>query len=181
MRAFPLLRAAAVALALGASPAWAHAVTLGAFSGSASASFNGTPGWLGAEVAYTWDAARWAAQGGVRVAMPFDASPVPLEAFARFLLAAGYGAWRPLVGPELGVSGLAVLEAPLARRPTELHAAEQRTLGPAYVAMHAAPVRFVFRERWVVSALELQVGTSLAAPGATVRTQLQLLAAGVRW
>ncbi|HZH15331.1 MAG TPA: hypothetical protein VE057_13350, partial [Archangium sp.] len=51
-------------------------------------------------------------------------------------------------------------------------------LGPAYVAVHAAPLRFAFR-RFTVSALELQWGTTLNRPGSTLRLQFGLVHLGV--
>lgn len=164
-----------------AAPARAHSLTLGAFSGSTAASFASTPGWVGAEVAYAFEQPHFAVQGGLRAAAPLAASPLPLEVFARFVLRFRLRAWEPLLGPEIGLTGLRFFEAPRAGRPTELFVLEQSTSALAYMAMHAAPLRFVVLERFLVSALELQVGTSLVAPGATVRTQIQLVSAGVRW
>jgi hypothetical protein len=46
------------------------------------------------------------------------------------------------------------------------------------VALHAEPLRFVFR-RYTLSALEFQWGTTLNQPGATLRLQLGLVHLGV--
>jgi hypothetical protein len=175
-----------IGLALGAfvvaaAPARAHTITLSGFTGNASASFAGTPRWAGGEVAYAYDGPRWAAQGGLRVAGPFEVMPLPLELFVRFLFTLRVGLWEPQVGPEAGLSGLAVFSPPPSGRPTDFFDAEQRTLGPVYVAIHTAPLRFVWKDRFVASALELRVGTSLSGVGATLRTQLGLLTLGVRW
>ncbi|WNG36525.1 hypothetical protein F0U60_24620 [Archangium minus] len=51
--------------------------------------------------------------------------------------------------------------------------------GPAYVAIHAAPLRFAFN-RFTVSALELHWGTLLSPmPGSMLRLQLGLFRLGV--
>src|SRR5262249_46946259 len=103
---------------------------------------------------------------------------VPLELYARALLSPGQGLWRPAVGPELGLSGVPIILAPQGGFPDELSHDQAAKLGPAYVALHAAPLRFVF-PRFSLSALELQWGTTLNQPGSTLRLQLGLVHLGV--
>jgi hypothetical protein len=142
-------------------------------------SFSTTPGWLGGELAYAYDGPGWKLQGGLRAAAPFTASPLPLEVFVRFLLAVRVGPWEPVIGPELGLSGLGALQGGFRRG--DFTAFEQAAVSPIYAAVHSAPLRFVFADRYVLSALELQVGTPLSIPGAALRVHLEFLAVGVHW
>ncbi len=111
---------------------------------------------------------------GVRIAPAGDAA-LPLEVYGRVLLVAPLGAWRPALGPELGVSGLTHLMRP--PYPDDLHDWREEHLSPFYVAMSAAPLRFQ-AGRFTVSAAELQVGTALLQPGGSLRLQLGLLHLG---
>ncbi len=115
--------------------------------------------------------------GGVRTGLPAAASHLPLEGFVQVQLTAKVGPWEVAAGPELGLSGFGKLvDTPLPAE--ELDAIEEGLLGPAYVAFHAAPLRFHFN--WLsVSALELSVGTSLSSPGTALRLHLGLLRLGV--
>ncbi|MFY0583823.1 hypothetical protein ACN28S_64510 [Cystobacter fuscus] len=81
------------------------------------------------------------------------------------------------MGPEVGLSGLPVIIAPRGL-PDDLANAQARKLAPFYVAVHAQPLRFVFRS-FSVSALELQWGTPINQPGSALRLQLGLLHLGV--
>ncbi len=111
---------------------------------------------------------------GVRVA-PGGDNALPLEGYGRVLLVAPLGAWRPAIGPELGVSGLTRLMRP--PYADDLHDQREERLSPFYVALSAAPLRFQ-RGRFTLSAAEFQVGTALLQPGGTLRLQLGLLHLG---
>jgi hypothetical protein len=114
----------------------------------------------------------------VRLALPRGAASVPLELYARALLSARWGSWMPAVGPELGLSGLSILEPRTTGLPEDIDALEGERLGNVYLAFHAAPLRFAVRG-FTVSALELQWGTTFTPPGGTLRLQLGLLHVGV--
>lgn len=139
--------------------------------------YNSTTPRLGLEAAYAHELGAWRLGGGVRW-LPAGRGRVPLEVYARALLSPGQGTWRPAVGPELGLSGVPIILAPPGGLPDDLFRAQGAKLGPAYVALHAAPLRFVF-PRFSVSALELQWGTTLDQPGSTLRLQLGLVHLGV--
>jgi hypothetical protein len=124
---------------------------------------------LGLEAAYSRELGSWRLGGGVRWA-PSGQGNLPVELYARALLSTQAGFWRPAVGPELGLSGLPIIIPPAGGFPDDL--------SPAYVALHAVPLRFSFR-RFTVSALELQWGTTLNRPGSTLRLQLGLLHLGM--
>jgi hypothetical protein len=116
----------------------------------------------------------WTAAAGARVAL----GPTRPEGFLRLSAAPVLGRWRPAVGLELGVAGGdRFSEGDLLLR--EFRAAAEEDANPAYVAVHAAPLRFRFRDRLRLSVLEVQVGTQLGNFGRTVRLQLGLLSAGV--
>jgi hypothetical protein len=132
---------------------------------------------LGLEAAYARELGAWRLGGGVRWA-PSGRGNLPVELFARALLSTQAGFWRPAVGPELGLSGLPIILPPAGGFPDDLSRRQAEQLGPAYVALHAVPLRFTFR-RFTVSALELQWGTTLNRPGSTLRLQLGLLHLGM--
>jgi hypothetical protein len=111
---------------------------------------------------------------GVRVAPGGDAA-LPLEGYGRVQLVAPLGAWRPALGPELGVSGFTHLMRP--PYADDLHDQREGRLSPFYVALSLAPLRFQ-RGRFTLSAAELQVGTGLLQPGGALRLQLGLLHLG---
>ncbi|HZI03690.1 MAG TPA: hypothetical protein VEZ71_06690, partial [Archangium sp.] len=99
--------------------------------------------------------------------------------YARAQLTANLGVWRPAVGPELGLSGLRIVAQSNAGIPSDYPNTLAERFGPAYVAIHAAPLRFAFG-RFTASALELQWGTQLTPrPGSVLRLQLGLLQVGV--
>jgi hypothetical protein len=113
---------------------------------------------------------RWTA--GARLGL----GPVLPEGFVRFSAAPALGAWSPSAGVELGLTARARFpEGDLLLR--EARQSAEEGIGPAYVAIHAAPLAFR-AGRWRISALDLAVGTHLASPGRTFRLQVGLLAAG---
>jgi hypothetical protein len=115
--------------------------------------------------------------GGLRTAAPLTGAAFPFEVFARGRLVARIGPWEPAAGPELGVSGYTNLDPPPGL-PTDRFADEQARVSPLYLAFDAAPLRFRVLERFVVSALELQIGVTLTPPGAVSRLQLGLITVG---
>ncbi|QRK10977.1 hypothetical protein JQX13_13430 [Archangium violaceum] len=131
----------------------------------------------GLEAAYAYELGSWRLGGGLRW-LPSGPGSVPLEVYARALLSTRLGVWRPAVGPELGLSGAPIVIPPRGGFPEDHSRQQASQLGPVYVALHAEPLRFSFR-RFTVSALALQWGTSLAAPGASLRLQLGLVHLGV--
>jgi hypothetical protein len=132
---------------------------------------------LGLEAGYSHELGSWRLGGGLRWA-PASQGNLPVELFARALLSPHLGVWRPAVGPELGLSGLPIIRPSRGHLPEDLPLFQAEQLGPAYVAFHAAPLRFAFH-RFTVSALELQWGTTLLQPGSTLRLQLGLVHVGV--
>jgi hypothetical protein len=169
----------AAALLPGAAAAAGHDVSLGATAVilTSGSNFNVAAPRLGLEAAYAQALGSWRLGGGVRWA-PSGRGSFPVELFARALFGPQLGAWRPAVGPELGLSGLPVIVPPAGGLPEDLSRRHAERLGPAYVAVHAAPLRFAF-QRFTASALELQWGTSLNQPGSTLRLQLGLLHLGM--
>jgi hypothetical protein len=167
-------------LLLGGLPAQAeHQVSLGATTSSTVGFFRSTLQRYAVDATYTYAWAGWRWSGGLRWAFPQGRATVPLEVYGRAQLAARVGWWAPAVGPELGVSGLSVLDQGSINIPPDYRDAESGLFGPVYVAIHAAPLRFEL-PRFTVSALELQTGTSLPPLGPTLRWQLGLLHVGVR-
>lgn len=169
----------AAVLLPGAAAAYGHDVSLGvtALTLTNGGSYNVTSPRLGLEAAYTHELGSWRLGGGVRW-LPTGQGNLPLEVFARALLSTRLGVWRPAVGPELGLSGVPTIVPPRGGLPDDLSRWQSAKLGAAYVAVHAEPLRFIF-DRFTVSALELQWGTTLNQPGATLRLQLGLVHLGV--
>jgi hypothetical protein len=155
-----------------------HEVSLGVTTVSTSSFFRSTASRWGLDAGYAYGLGAWRLGGGVRLALPRGAASVPLELYARALLSARWGSWMPAVGPELGLSGLSVLEPRTTGLPEDIDALEGERLGNVYLAFHAAPLRFAVRG-FTVSALELQWGTTFTPPGGTLRLQVGLLHVGV--
>ena len=105
---------------------------------------------------------------------------MPLEAYVRGVITIAIGPWEPLLGPELGLSGLSGLARPLPMRPTDFPTAENSLTGLVYVAFHTEAARFRFG-RVVLSLLGVDVGTSLTAAGTVLRLSLDYATVGVRW
>ncbi|WP_257461861.1 hypothetical protein [Archangium lipolyticum] len=176
MRSWFLL---AAALLPGAAAAAGHEVSLGSTAVilSNGGTYNVRSPRFGFEAAYSKELGSWRLGGGVRW-FPAGLGSVPAEVFARVLLGPRLGTWRPAVGPELGLSGLPVMVTPRNGYADDLTRHQSGQIGPAYVALHAAPLRFVF-QRFTASALELQWGTPLSQPGSTLRLQLGLVHLGM--
>lgn len=115
--------------------------------------------------------------GGLRTGWPASATHAPLEGFVQAQLTARLGPWELAVGSELGLTGFARLVESRILDLSEMRAPEDARLTPAYVAFVAAPLRF-HAGPVVLSALELQIGTSMPFFGQAVRTQLGLLRVG---
>lgn len=116
--------------------------------------------------------------GGLRFAVPFPTPPVgasfPLEVFVRTELRAQLGIWEPAGGLELGTN-LMPPPWPYNRLPTahEQFEKDAEMHGPAYLAIHAAPLRFRVG-RFVLGGPELQFGPTGPLMGTVVRLQVGL-------
>ncbi len=121
--------------------------------------------------------------GGLRGgARPFQftwTSAVPLEGFVRLQFRARLGFWEVQAGPELGVSGMAhLVEFPDTLPTWGPFEKESARVSPVYLTMSVSPAQF--RYKWLlVSALELQIGTSSWPAQSILRYQLGLLRVGV--
>ena len=100
------------------------------------------------------------------------------EAFGRFSAALSFGTFSPTAGIELGLSARADDDT-ANKLLSEGRASSREQLVPAYVALHAAPLRFALFERYRLSALELQIGTHFVPFGRFVRLNVQLISIGV--
>jgi hypothetical protein len=183
-----LVRALVLGLALSAPAARAQSpvreVSLGVSSFAYSSFQRASPGFLALEGAYhqrlgaqgPWSALHLG--GGLRTATPVSGANFPLEAFVQLRLSARLGIWEVMVGPELGVSGFARLFQFTLLPLQELRPPEDARLSPVYVAFDAAPLR-LHLGRFMLSALELQLGTGVNAFGSVLRTQFGVLRLGV--
>jgi hypothetical protein len=168
----------AAALLPGMAAASGHELSLGGTLMSTSGLSLALPSRPGLEAAYAYERDAWRLGGGVRWS-PTERGNPPLEVYARAQLSANLGIWRPSVGPELGLSGMAVVAPARNGFPDDYPDSRAERFGPAYVGIHAEPLRFAFR-RFTVSALEFQWGTYLhPVPGSMLRMQLGLVRLGV--
>lgn len=184
-----MIRNAAVALGvMCAAPAWAqhtiqseHRVQAGLARVSYASFFNSPSDPLVFEASWAWlarpDVISAEIGAGFRAAPARPGITLPVELFARARLEGRVGYWRPAVGPEFGVSGLAGLSPRRDRLPGDLDAVEAERFSPFYGGMDAAPLRFAFGRIWA-SALEIGIGTGLLSPGGTVRLKVTLLSVG---
>lgn len=156
-----------------------HVVSVGGFTNTTLASFFASPGQTGLSANWLWTKGHFGLSAGLRVAPPSRVAPVPLEGYGRAVMTVAIGPWEPLLGPEVGVSGLSGFAPPPSLRPTDLFMAEQQLTGAVYVAFHTEAVRFRFG-RFLLGAFGFDVGTSLTAAGATLRLQLDFISVGVR-
>ena len=115
---------------------------------------------------------RWT--GGARLGMGAWSS----EAFGRLSAALSFGVFSPAAGIELGVSARGDDDTG-AKLLAEGRASSREQLFPAYVALHAAPLRFALLEHYRLSVLELQLGTHLTPFGRFARLNVQLISIGV--
>ena len=183
-----LVPALGVGLLFFAPPAQAQGsvreVSLNLTTFSYASFFRPSPSILALEGAYhqrlaaqgPWSALRLG--GGLRTGTPTALSHFPLEVFVQAQLSARIGFWEVAAGPELGVSGFARLYAYNLLPYQELNAEEDKRMGPVYVGFSAAPVR-LHLGRFLLSALELQLGTGVNAFGSVLRTQLGVVRVGV--
>jgi hypothetical protein len=166
------------ALLPGMAAASGHELSLGGTLLSTSGLALALPSRPGLEAAYAYEFDVWRLGGGVRWS-PTELGSPPLEVYARAQLSADLGVWRPAVGPEFGLSGISVVAPTRYGFPDDYADSRAERIRPAYVAIHAAPLRFAFR-RVTVSALELHWGTHLRPqPGSLLRLQLGLFRLGV--
>jgi hypothetical protein len=158
-----------------------HQVAVGAATLTTSDFLRPHTGRTAVGLTYGYRTERWLLGGGVRFAFPRDTAVLPWELHARALLVARMGVWAPALGPELGLTGLAVLSSTTWAKglPDDFARQQARLLGPVYFSIHSAPLRFEF-SRFTVSAFELQVGANLPPLGATLRLQLDYINVGVR-
>lgn len=120
--------------------------------------------------------------GGVRLGIPNIAGPVsglffPAEVFAQLQLRGRIWIFEPVVGPELGFSGLTAIGWNRQGLPDDVYQLEQQRISPFYVGVTLAP----FRLRWSrvsLSLFELSLGTTVAPLGASSRTRLTYLTLG---
>lgn len=115
-------------------------------------------------------------QGGIRIGL----GPVLPEVFGRVLLQQETGAWRPEIGLELGVTGRAKFEdgAFLLRESRE---AMQTDINALYMAIHTAPLSFRIKEKWKLSIVEIDFGTHFSHIGRTLRAQVTVVSAGLKF
>lgn len=155
-----------------------HVISLGGFGVTTLASFNSSPGQSGPTVGWLWTKDVFGVGAGLRAAAPSVVAPVPLEGYVRAVFTVAVGRWEPLLGPELGISGLSGFARPLPMRPTALFDAEQALTGRFYLAFHTEAARFRFG-RVVLSLFGVDVGTSVHAAGTVLRLQLDYATVGV--
>jgi hypothetical protein len=112
-------------------------------------------------------------QAGLRLGLD---SALP-EVFGRVLAFQEFGAWRPEIGLELGLSSRAYFDdgAMLLRETRE---AMQTGINGFYMAIHTAPAAFKIREKWKLSILEIDFGTHFTNIGRTLRAQVTVISAG---
>lgn len=116
--------------------------------------------------------------GGLRVGTPSELVKVPVEAYLRAQLTTRIGVWEGAAGPEVGLSGFPhLIQRTLLPMP-EFKEKEDARLGPVYLGIGVAPLRFHLG-RFTLSALEFQLSTTALPIGVAVRTQLGLLDVGV--
>jgi hypothetical protein len=144
--------------------------------------FRTGPGIYAGEVAYHHQLGLLRLGGGLRGGAP-NSSPIdtlsfPLELFAQAQLRLKIGFWEPLVGPELGFSGLTDLGWNRSGLPDDVYVHEQDRVGLFYVAFRAEPLRFRW-SRFTLSIFELTLGTTLSPPGASTRTEIGYARIGV--
>lgn len=112
--------------------------------------------------------------GGVRLSMPPAAAAFPIEAFVRAELRTRLGYWEPSGGLELGLSQIPA-PWPVMRLSLAYEQFHQDDLlhGPAYMAVHAAPLRFHVG-RFVLGGPEVQFGPVGPPVGTVIRIQVGL-------
>jgi hypothetical protein len=99
--------------------------------------------------------------------------PVLPEIFGRIVLIQEVGNWRPDIGIEIGVTARAQFQEGTGLL-AETREAMNQEVGIVYLSIHAAPLSFRIKEKWRLSALELDFGTHFVDFGRTLRGQLTL-------
>lgn len=181
--------AASVALlappALAESPARRSPVqelSVGATSLSYASFYSLSPTTIAAEVSYNRALgtegllSRVLVGGGLRGSLPSKMMSMPLEVYLQARLTARLGIWEGAVGPEVGVSGMAVLY-PLVGD-NDGGQREDELVGPVYVGLGAAPLRFHLG-RVLLSALEFNFSASAPDTGSASGVRVTLLRVGV--
>jgi hypothetical protein len=119
-------------------------------------------------------------EAGLRRLFQADLEPLTaFEVWGAARLAPSEGTWRPGVGVQLGLTGGVLWdEAQRWGEGYEVHEyVERGWRNPVYGGFTVLPARFVLRERWLVSAMEIELGaTSL---GRLSRIQISPLSLGV--
>ena len=112
-------------------------------------------------------------QAGLRLGL----NPALPEGFVRILGKQEAGAWRPEIGLELGITSRTYFEdgANLLRETRE---AMQTDINAVYMAIHTAPLAFSIKNKWKVSAMEIDFGTHFANFGRTLRAQVTFISVG---
>lgn len=114
----------------------------------------------------------WRVEAGVRIELP---SGMP-EGFGRISIDPMSARWRPAVGVELGVTARTDLGDDAGQLADAREAANE--VSPIYAAFVARPLRFATSRRFVISAVDVQVGTQLSSPGRWGRVQIGLFSIG---
>jgi hypothetical protein len=109
-------------------------------------------------------------QAGVRLGL----GPVLPDFFGRLILIQEFGIWIPDIGIEIGVTARAQFQDDTGLL-AETRKAMNEGVGIVYISIHAAPLSFRIREKWRLSALELDFGTHFVDFGRTLRGQLTVV------
>lgn len=184
-----LLAILLLASAPGAPVRGGHELSASFGSLSYAGFFRSGPGVLAVELGYHHglfshlpEEAPFRVGGGVRLGIPNVPGPVsglffPAEVFAQLQLRGRLWILEPLVGPEVGFSGLTAIGWNRAALPDDIYVLEQQRISPFYVAVTLAPLR----ARWsrvTLSILELSLGTTVTPLGASSRTRISYLSLG---
>jgi hypothetical protein len=112
-------------------------------------------------------------QAGLRLGL----NPALPEVFGRVLVSQEVGAWRPEIGLELGITNRTYFEdgATLLRETRE---AMQTDINAVYMAIHTAPLAFSIKDKWKISAMEIDFGTHFTNIGRTLRAQVMVISLG---
>ena len=133
---------------------------------------------LGPALGWTWLPHRNFGLGaGARLGLLQRSLRSNVEGYVRGVVSVPVKVWQPLLGVEVGFTA-AWGELRAVTTPSPQIHDELNSDGPLYVAMHTELLRFVF-SRFLISALGLQVGTSLPSASA-LRVQFDFLTVGVR-
>lgn len=170
-----------LAALLGAAPAAGqHILSVGASFNHVEDTIGVFPDRWSVEAAYAYERGPCQVGGGLRFAFPRGAVALPADIYLRGLIKADIGYWSPAVGPELGFSGEWVDPGPRpSGLPNDVLQNERPRRTPFYVAMHAMPLRFKIG-RLVVSALEVQLATTVTPLAGVVRIQVGVLQVGMK-